>query len=336
MNPQTKIRCQSSKLQWLIEVKSTGSFFPSHLFFLASVIFSPSLMGWGFAAHRKIVDVAIHHVPEPLHSFLKLNREWLVEHALDADLRKHSVIGEAEKHYIDLDEFGASDSLSICMPPPNWKDAVATFGEAELRERGIGPWNVKWQFKNLIDAFEAQDKNRILRSTVDLAHYLADLHVPLHTSKNYDGALTEQIGIHALWETQVPESKMDEFSLVNLETVQHWNPQCANSIWQVVKESHMCLDIVFKAEKEAMNEIGENQAFSFCTRGRVRQKMRSDAFVELYYDKLKGQVEQRMAKSIQACSIYWYSAWVMAGQPPLPGKKTEISRVRAMIEWIIK
>lgn len=58
-------------------------------------------MGWGFAAHRKIVDVAIQHVPEPLHEFFKHHRNWLVEHALDADLRKHSVIGEAEKHYIE-------------------------------------------------------------------------------------------------------------------------------------------------------------------------------------------------------------------------------------------
>jgi hypothetical protein len=336
MNPQTKIRCQSSKLQWLIEVKSTESYFPSHQFFIAVVIFSRPLLSWGFAAHRKIVDVAIHHVPEPLHSFLKANREWLVEHALDADLRKHSVIGEAEKHYIDLDEFRTQDSNSVCLPPPHWKDAVAAFGEAELIERGIGPWNIQWQFENLIDAFQARDKNRILRSTADLAHYLSDLHVPLHTSKNYDGALSGQFGIHALWETQVPESRMDEFNLVNLPFIQHWNPQCADSIWQVVKESHMCLDLVFSAEEETMNEIGENNAFAYCVRGRVRQKMRSKAFVELYDNKLGGQVEQRMAKSIQACSIYWYSAWVMAGQPPLPIEHTETSRLRAMIEWIIR
>ena len=336
MNPQTKLRCQSSKRRWLIDASSTGSFLPSHHFFLATAILSPLLLSWGFAAHRKIVDVAIHHVPEPLHSFLKANREWLVEHALDADLRKHSVIVEAEKHYIDLDEFGEPDTDSIRLPPSHWKDAIAKFGEAELRDRGIGPWNIRWQFENLIGAFEAQDKNRILRSTADLAHYLSDLHVPLHTTKNYDGALTGQFGIHALWETHVPESHMDEFDLVNLPIIQHWNRQCADSIWRVIQESHECLALVFSAEEETMNELGEANAFAFCVRGRTRQKMHSAQFVDLYHSKLQGQVEQRMTRSIAACSIYWYSAWVMAGQPPLPVEQTETSRLRAMIEWIIK
>lgn len=301
---------------------------------IIAVISCPCLMGWGFAAHRKIVDVAIQHVPEPLHEFFKHHRNWLVEHALDADLRKHSVIGEAEKHYIDLDEFGISEYDSMCLPPARWDEAIILYGEKCLRDRGIGPWNVAWQYQRLVEAFRSQNQRRILQCAADLAHYVADLHVPLHTSANYDGAASGQNGIHALWETQLPETYMDEYNLLGPDLPISWSPHCVDSIWDVIIESHRCLDLVFNAEKETMEEIGETNAFSYTIRGKARQKMRSEAFISCYHGKLNGQVEQRMTRSIQACSIYWYAAWVQAGQPQLQEQQTNKSRLDALIEWL--
>ena len=218
-------------------------------------------MGWGFAAHRKIVDVAIQHVPEPLHEFFKHHRNWLVEHALDADLRKHAVIGEAEKHYIDLDEFGISEYDSMCMPPARWDEAVILYGEECLRDRGIGPWNVAWQYQRLVEAFGSQNQRRILQCAADLAHYVADLHVPLHTSANYDGAASGQKGIHALWETQLPEAYMDEYNLLGPDLPVSWYPHCVDSIWNVIIESHRCLDLVFNAEQETMEKLAKQMPF---------------------------------------------------------------------------
>jgi hypothetical protein len=326
-----------SRPHWLVEDFNKKTFTnatPCFRRFLP-LLLCPLSIGWGFSAHRKIIDVAIQHVPEPLHNFLKTNRDWLVEHALDADLRKHSVIGERERHYIDLDEFRDQHSGMECMPPANWKHAVSEFGEATLREHGIGPWNVQWQFNKLIEAFRLKDKDRILRCTADLAHYVSDLHVPLHTTKNYNGALTGQLGIHALWETQIPELKMDAFNLSRPLDSPIYNPACADSIWSVVLDSHECLILVFGAERETMTEIGEENAFSFAERGRVRQKVRSEQFLLRYYLKLDGQVERRMVDSIQACAIFWYTAWVQAGQPQLPAEESEKRRFCATIEWLM-
>ena len=297
----------------------------------ASVLF----LSWGFAAHRKIIDVTIHFVSEPLHGFFKANRDWLVEHALDADLRKHSVIGEAEKHYIDLEAFGVSQEQEICLPPFDWNDAVGTFGEDELRSNGIGPWNVQWQYRKLTVAFASQDKTKILRCAADLAHYIADLHVPLHTTENYDGAITGQKGIHSLWETQVPELRMAEFDLVSYSSALNYLPLCTDSIWDIISESHGCLPLVFSAEKEAMEEIGEHDSFAFVVRGRTRQKMRTEAFVSLYHAKLNGQVEQRMRSSIEVCALFWYCAWVQAGQPTLPLNTNDQNSFRRIFKWLI-
>tara|TARA_B100000900_G_scaffold381441_1_gene367882 strand:- start:461 stop:703 length:243 start_codon:yes stop_codon:yes gene_type:complete len=45
----------------------------------------------------------------------------------------------------------------------------------------------------------------VIKSAADIGHYVADACVPLHTISNYDGQFTNQKGIHALWESRIPE-----------------------------------------------------------------------------------------------------------------------------------
>jgi hypothetical protein len=41
-------------------------------------------------------------------------------------------------------------------------------------------------------AFKEKRKSEILFIAADLGHYIADAHMPLHTSDNHDGQLTDQ------------------------------------------------------------------------------------------------------------------------------------------------
>ena len=52
---------------------------------------------------------------------------------------------------------------------------------------------------------------RILRISAEIGHYIGDAHVPLHTTENYNGQLSGQEGIHAFWESRLPEMFSDEF-----------------------------------------------------------------------------------------------------------------------------
>src|SRR4029453_7600387 len=70
---------------------------------------------------------------------------------------------------------------------------------------GILPYNLEPLLMHLIDAFLKKDARRILQLSADIGHYIADAHVPLHTSQNYNGQLTGQEGIHAFWESRLPE-----------------------------------------------------------------------------------------------------------------------------------
>ncbi|WPU95491.1 hypothetical protein SNE25_08140 [Mucilaginibacter sabulilitoris] len=54
-------------------------------------------------------------------------------------------------------------------------------------------------------AFKTHDTTAILNTSANLGHYIADAHVPLHLTENYNGQLTGQTGIHTLWESRIPE-----------------------------------------------------------------------------------------------------------------------------------
>jgi hypothetical protein len=55
----------------------------------------------------------------------------------------------------------------------------------------------------LTKAFKDKRKNEILFAG-DLGHYIADGHMPLHTSDNHDGQNTNQKEF-TLWESRLPE-----------------------------------------------------------------------------------------------------------------------------------
>src|ERR1700753_4351390 len=75
----------------------------------------------------------------------------------------------------------------------------------KFRQTGTLPWTIASNYYYLVKAFKAHDTIAILMASANLGHYVADAHVPLHLTLNFDGQLTNQTGIHRLWESRLPE-----------------------------------------------------------------------------------------------------------------------------------
>jgi hypothetical protein len=301
-----------------------------------------ALCSWGFSSHRCIHDAAIQALPEPLHAFFKEHRSWLVTHAVDADLRKHAVVGEAEKHFIDLDLYGFSmDSLKHHFPRDE-EDARLAFGDSTLIANGTGPWSALRTYHRLVASFSRKDEAMILRHAADLGHYVSDLHVPLHTTSNYNGAQTGQHGIHSLWETQLPELFIDTYQLTpgidcNLPAARYIaDPQLC--LWNATFDSHQAVDSVLYFEAMLSHELGRASTHAYVERGRTHQRMRTFEFASQYHQALSGQVERRMQQSIYTVSSLWYSAWVDAGQPdmPRPTIHQDLSWIKRLNNWLFR
>ena len=272
------------------------------------------LLFWGFFAHKKINEHACFAVPDPLFVFYKQNVDYIRDHSIDPDKRRHSTVGEAEKHYIDFDHYSDDlDSLRANFPR-SWNHAKALYSEDTLRAYGIGPFNALQVYYSLRQAFLECDKGRILRYSAELGHYMGDLHVPLHTTQNYNGQMTNQDGIHAFWESRLPELFYHQYDMI-FEPVEYVE-NVPELIWQTTFESHSLLDAVLLKEQELNNE-NRISKYTNEERGATINRTYSRSYADEYHLRLNGMVEKRMREAIVTISALWYTAWVDSGQPSI-------------------
>ena len=245
----------------------------------------------------------------------KPNIDFLSEHAVDPDKRRYAVAGEGPRHYIDIDHYGRYPYTSL---PHDWKDAVAKFGEDSLLAYGIVPWHVQVMLGRLTRAFKEKNFSSIMKNSAEIGHYIADAHVPLHASSNHNGQLTNQLGIHAFWESRVPELLADkQFDFFIGKATYIKNPGVF--IWDRVLESGKEADSVLTFEKELSRQFPGDKKYAFEKRNNIILRQYSSAYTIAYNNKLNGMVERRMRQSIFAIASFWFTAWVNAGQPDLSG-----------------
>jgi hypothetical protein len=286
--------------------------------FCGLFILSPKAMGdhWGFYAHRQINELAIYTLPPEMFAFYKANLNFLREHAVDPDKRRYSVVGEAQKHYIDIDHYCVGEG---CDPfenmPRRWYDAVEKFSEDTLQAYGIAPWNISLMVTKLTTAFEENRLDRILRLSAEIGHYIGDAHVPLHTTENYNGQLTNQKGIHGFWESRLPELFDGNYDFFVGKAKYVDSP--LNATWDVIEQSHHALDSVLRFEAELNATWPSDKKYVYAERGQAIIKTYSEEYSAAYHDMLNGQVERRMQQAVVFLGSIWYTAWVNAGQPDL-------------------
>ena len=167
---------------------------------------------WGFFAHKLINKHAVYSLPQSMNTFYINNIDLLEEKAVDADKRRYSDKDEAHKHYIDIDYYSV-DSPFVVMPRYK-KDAIAKFSLDTLEAYGILPWHINYCYYELVKAMKSKDAQKVIYLSADLGHYIADANVPLHTTLNYDGQLTNQDGIHAFWESRLPGLFYSNYNLI--------------------------------------------------------------------------------------------------------------------------
>jgi hypothetical protein len=270
-----------------------------------------TLSGWGFFAHKKINRLAVFTLPPEMIGLYKKNIEYISDAACNPDRRRNAVPEEAPRHYIDLDDYGDSAAYKL---PRYWKDAVSRYGNDSLQAHGILPWHINSMFYSLRDAFFVRDPQKILRYSAELGHYVADAHVPLHTTSNYDGQKSGQNGIHGFWESRLPELHFTEYDFLVGKASHIKNVQLM--AWSMVAHTNICLDSVLIFEK-ALSETEGDKKYSFETKGRQTIKVYSTEYSHQYHQALDGMVERQMQKAVKAIGDFWYTAWVDAGQPDL-------------------
>ena len=281
---------------------------------------------WGFLVHRTTTQLAIYQLPAQLQPFFHRNAEVLVQKSVRPDQRRNYDSTEAPKHFIDLELFG--DSAAWKMPYA-WNDAIAAYTKDSLEKYGYVPYWIVVVQQRLTEAFRNGKPDSVLYYASDLAHYIGDANVPLHTSVNYDGQLTNQRGLHALWETTVPELELSGYNLYARHRAKYIRNK-EEAIWTAIRRAYALLPKVFLLEREASDGFTDSTKFRLQIRNGRESRTFTTAFATAYGKKLAPMVNDQLLHSARMIADFWYTAWVDAGKPDLDLKTPYTKADRAV------
>jgi hypothetical protein len=259
---------------------------------------------WGAAAHRFITGRALDLLPPEIKPFFDHYREEIVLRSTDPDLWRNAGWEDDPNHFINLGvrEYGPYPFLDL---PREYGAAIEKFGMATLRRNGLLPWREAEEFGNLRRAMEGFARRApyaptdvVLFASV-AAHYIQDAHQPLHATNNYDGAMTNQRGVHARFETALFARYQSKLTINpgpprRITSVRDFTFDTALASYQLVPE-------LLAADKAA---IAGKDAYD-------------DDYFEKFFAKVRPLLERRISDSITATASIIVTAWQDAGRPVL-------------------
>ncbi len=267
------------------------------LLFVAVIGISLVLVSWGRSGHYKINQASGLSFNAEMAQFAS----WidiLADHASDADDRKAWDPDEGPKHYIDIDNY--PEFVSQGNIPQTWDSVVAIHGAAFVMENGILPWATLITFDSLKNSFERHDWEKAQLFASDLGHYVADGHMPLHITRNYNGQYTGNSGIHSRYESTMINAYISQFNYQGFETGEIEN--VSQYIFDYLDASYVFVDSILLADDQAKSVAGNTS---------------STLYKQTLWAETKNFTIPLFSDASHALSELIYTAWIQAGSPAI-------------------
>jgi len=256
-------------------------------------------LAWGPIAHDIVNTWAILTLPPEIRSFFENNRQFLVEHANDPDEWIKKDRYERMRSYIYLDKYGVFPYPTL---PHGYAHAKEKFGSWRINRDGMLPWQIGEFSLRLTKAMKAGNWEEVKLDAAALAHYVADAHDPLHTTQNFDGQLTLQNGLSARFDIHLLD-RYSKFFVMHPESAEKIDDPTEYA-FQTCLASNIWVDLIIWSDLRARESLTD--------------------YNDEYYDRFYNQVGPTVVHEINAAAhdagSYWYTAWLNAGRPQLPGR----------------
>ena len=261
-------------------------------------------VGWGNVGHRIINKQTILSVT-PEMSFWGSWSDLLAAHGSDADNRKKIDPTEKPKHFIDIDnypEFIANGYIS-----QDFDSLVLIHGNSFVMAQGILPWAIMKTIDSLQTAFQNNQFNKAMLLAADLGHYIGDLHMPLHITRNYNGQYTGQSGVHSRYESNMINTYNTQIQYLGDSLVYVNN--ISDFVFDMLYNNYVYVDSVLKCDSLA-------KAFAGSTS--------STAYYSKYWELSKNFTTELFRSASHKLTCLIYTAWLNAGSPVSVDDEIEI------------
>ncbi len=273
---------------------------PLKKFFISAILLlsvSLMLISWGAVGHSKISESSSLSFNQQMQEF----QAWvgfLRDHASDADYRKSTDPTEGPKHYIDID--GYSIFVATGRIPQTLDSVIALYGWTFVEDQGILPWATERTFDSLRNCMQRHDFAKAKIFAADLGHYVADGHMPMHITKNYDGQLTGNTGIHSRYESTMINARIGEIIYTGEDAtiVSNVNQYIFNYLYA----TYPYCDSILAADNYAKTQSSSTSSVTY---------------KNALWAKTKGFTIPLFKSASNALAALIYTAWVQAGSPSL-------------------
>jgi len=259
----------------------------------------PSSFAWGDSAQRLIVNKAIDTLPDEMRPFFEANRQFLVQHVTDPEEAERKDLKLENLDFIKLEHYGQFPYSNL---PRSYNAAVAKYNKRTIYMYGVLPWQVGTYSKKLTDAFQERNWAEAKTSAALLAHYVAESHDPFNTTLNWDGKVSNQLGVNNRFGTGLVNRFQLFFFVKPNEAVLIQDP--TDHAFEMVLSAHSWLESILLADLRA------HQGLSGYT----------DEYYDRFYAQAGAVLVRQLAEASTDVGSYWMSAWINAGRPPLPGQ----------------
>ena len=256
-----------------------------------------TLASWGSTGHYKINHDASLSFNQEMDQFFS----WattLAEHASDADWRKNTDPTEGPKHYIDIDnypEFISSGRIAHTLD-----SVIQQHGSYFVYDNGVLPWATLATIDSLKNCFERNDWDKAVLFAADLGHYVADGHMPLHITRNYNGQYSGNNGIHSRYESTMINAYISQFNYTGQQIYEI--PDVREYVFSYLYENYTYLDSVLAADDYAKS---------------ISSNTNSYAYKQALWEKSQSFTIPLFKNASHAIAELIYTTWVAAGKPSM-------------------
>ena len=311
---------------------------------LLGLVLPRILLAWSDRTHFVMVEEAVRRLPEPLRGLLAepAALERLKKASAEPDERRKQMetdlaaappekrealrreaAAEKVKHYFDIDAL-TTEPPPFARFPRDRKAAEKEFGAKVFLEHGTALWAAEDAFSALADALSRGAAAEIYRAAGDLAHYAADLHTPTHVSKNFNGQLTGNDGLHKALEIGLVV-RNEEFYAAEVRkgrTDVAYVQNVRDALFDALVQANARMAPIVEADTAARRKTGYNPGDRNNKEAEREMEDPANEKARPYYAAFKQELEARGSPEAAALrdaaahlAQLYYTAWVRAGKP---------------------
>jgi len=265
---------------------------------LLGVLSPVSAHAWGAAGHRFITDAAVEELPPPLKTFFQNYK---------GQIRTNAAIEPPGNHFIDIDYYPEFFAHTF---PHDVNVLIAKYGGLTVTNNGMAPWTATNYYQTLRNQFAAAQTtlnwSNLLTTAGALAHYLEDLHNPMHLATNYNGQYTGQTGLHSRYESTMIQYRLNAgFQLATNRADCVYYPSLLEAVFTDIDLVYPHNTTLLAADLTATAIAGDTVSANY--------------YQHLWDDGCSSFTPGVMQKAAGMVASAWYSAWRDAGFPQPAG-----------------